>query len=75
MLSPRTMFERLVLRAWTLLSVVWVLLPAPVAAESLAEPPVIASSKGALEVLVVAREQRLVGLPGQPVGWLTPPGG
>ncbi|RPH70500.1 MAG: hypothetical protein EHM78_11225 [Myxococcaceae bacterium] len=64
------MIGRLVLQACTLLPVACVLLREAAAAESLAEPPVIASSKGALEVLVVAREQRLVGLPGQPVGWV-----
>jgi L-ascorbate oxidase len=69
-LSPVSMVERLVLAASTLLQLVCVLLPDAVAAEPLAEPPVIASSEGSLAVLVVAREQRLVGLPGQPVGWV-----
>src|SRR5215468_12362258 len=54
----------------TLLLTLGVLLPVPLAAEPLAEPPVIASAGGSLGLLVVAREQRLVGLPGQPVGWV-----
>ncbi|HEY3586337.1 MAG TPA: hypothetical protein VGK85_04255, partial [Myxococcaceae bacterium] len=41
-----------------------------VAAEPLAEPPVLESSGGSLEVLMVAREQRLSTLPGRPVGWV-----
>ena len=46
------------------------LLSAAVAAEPLREPPVLASVNGSLEVLIVAREQRLSTLPGQPVGWV-----
>jgi hypothetical protein len=46
------------------------LLPAVVAPEPLAEPRVMASTNGSLRLLMVAREQRLVGLPGQPVGWV-----
>lgn len=41
-----------------------------VAAEPLADPPVLESSGGSLEVLMVAREQRLTTLPGRPVGWV-----
>jgi FtsP/CotA-like multicopper oxidase with cupredoxin domain len=54
----------------TLLLTLSVLLPVPLAAEPLAEPPVIGSAGGSLGLLVVAREQRLVGVPGQPVGWV-----
>ncbi|MGZ6071721.1 MAG: hypothetical protein ACXWK8_10915, partial [Myxococcaceae bacterium] len=39
-------------------------------AEPLREPVVIASAKGELSVLVVAREQRRPRLPGAPVGWV-----
>src|SRR5262244_675466 len=40
------------------------------AADPLLEPPVLASSRGSLHVLMVAREQRLTSLPGQPIGWV-----
>jgi FtsP/CotA-like multicopper oxidase with cupredoxin domain len=46
------------------------LVSAIVAAEPLADPPVLESSGGSLEVLMVAREQRLTTLPGRPVGWV-----
>jgi len=39
-------------------------------AEPLVDPPVLASRSGVLQVMVVAREQRLTNLPGQPVGWV-----
>jgi L-ascorbate oxidase len=45
-------------------------LSATFAAEPLLDPPVVASLNGSLEVLIVAREQRLSTLPGQPVGWV-----
>jgi len=54
----------------TLLLTLSVLLPVRLAAEPLAEPPVIRSAGGSLGLLVVAREQRLVAVPGQPVGWV-----
>ena len=54
----------------TLFLTLGVLLPVPLAAEPLVEPPVIESAGGSLGLLVVAREQRLVGVPGQPVGWV-----
>src|SRR5215468_2262986 len=54
----------------TLFLTLGILLPVLVAAEPLAEPPVIESAGGSLGLLVVAREQRLGGLPGQPVGWV-----
>ena len=54
----------------TLLLTLSVLLPVPLAAEPLAEPPVLGSAGGSLGLLIVAREQRLVGVPGQPVGWV-----
>ena len=69
-LSAGSMIERLVLCSRTLLLALCVLVTERAAAEPLADPPVIASSKGSLEVLVVAREQRLSGLPNQPVGWV-----
>ncbi len=46
------------------------LLSASAAAGPLAELPVLASARGSLEVLIVAREQRLLALPGQPTGWI-----
>jgi len=46
------------------------LLSVSAAAEPLAELPVLASTRGSLEVLIVAREQRLLSLPGQPIGWV-----
>ena len=42
----------------TLLLTLGVLLPVPLVAEPLAEPPVIGSAGGSLSLLVVAREQR-----------------
>ena len=46
------------------------LLSGTAAAEPLHEPPVLRSARGSLEILMVAREQRLSTLPGQPVGWV-----
>src|SRR5215470_8400178 len=54
----------------TLFLTLGILLPVMLAAEPLAEPPVIGSAGGSLGLLVVAREQRLNGVPGQPVGWV-----
>ncbi|WP_315732669.1 MULTISPECIES: multicopper oxidase family protein [unclassified Bradyrhizobium] len=40
------------------------------AADELPIPPVLQAKKGPLEILLVAREQRLAELPGSPVGWV-----
>ena len=66
--TPGVLWDRVMTR--TLLLTLGVLLPVPLVAEPLAEPPVIGSAGGSLSLLVVAREQRLVGVPGQPVGWV-----
>ena len=54
----------------TLVLTLGILLPVPLAAEPLVEPPVIDSAGGSLGLLIVAREQRLAALPGEPVGWV-----
>ena len=66
--TPGVLWDRVMTR--TLLLTLGVLLPVPLVAEPLAEQPVIGSAGGSLSLLVVAREQRLVGVPGQPVGWV-----
>jgi FtsP/CotA-like multicopper oxidase with cupredoxin domain len=38
--------------------------------EALVDPPVLKARNGNLQVMVVAREQRLTTLPGRPVGWV-----
>lgn len=46
------------------------ILPRRAGAEALVDPPVLASKDRVLQVLVVAREQKLSTLPRQPVGWV-----
>ena len=54
--TPGVLWDRVMTR--TLLLTLGVLLPVPLVAEPLAEPPVIGSAGGSLSLLVVAREQR-----------------